>query len=431
MADPAGQGLFDALSGAAGHPVNRPGLNAMIANGQAQNGLRSAQTEEALANAQKQREETQAGGELENALGSEFDHPSDAHAAATIMRGHFGDAKTALAALLDARKLKNTDTLSDVSQLGSPTQTAAQQGIEGKVAAPTVLPDNYTTLPGAAAPNPGQSVEGAAKTALTGAQTANQNADAALHQAQADAGGFNPHTNGMASLPPEQQTALNQAFHEGRLDPTRVNSRNAPILGSMAAGDPTFNFNRMHSDAALQANSGFQQKAMTMEAMPTVLSHMTALGKKIGYSDNATVGKMQQFMNGEFNDPDYTEYMSVRNDALMKIASVMRGVGMSDQAHTAEIQAAAPTLSPLALDGWLKGQMSSLQPLLDQQRRVTQLGDRNGVHPTMLPGSSPAAPAGGSVPTFGSEQEAAAAEAAGRLPKGTKVIIAGQSGTWQ
>lgn len=395
MAD--SQGLFDSLAGAAGRPINRPGLEAFVANSQSQNGLRSAQTEAALVNAQRSREEQQASGELENSFVSNGMKPSEAHMAATIAKGHFGTALEAMKAIGDQQQNSFRTTLGDPNQLGSPTQTAAQQGVQGKVAEPTALPDNYTTLPGSAPVQAAQSVEGAAKTALTGAQTAATTSLGNLHQTQSDAGGFNPHTNGMASLPPEQQAALNAAMARGGLDPTRINSRNASILGQMALANPDFNFNRMHADAALQSNGGFQQKAMTMEAMPTILQHMTTLGKKIGYSDNKTVGKMQAFMNGEFNDPDYTEYMSVRNDSLMKIASVMRGVGMSDQAHTAEIEAAAPTLSPLALDGWLKGQMSSLQPLLDQQRRVTQLGDTNGVHPTLVGGggSAPAPAAGG------------------------------------
>jgi hypothetical protein len=69
--------------------------------------------------------------------------------------------------------------------------------------------------------------------------------------------------------------------------------------------------------------------------------------------------------------------MTVRNDALMNIASVMRGVGMSDKAHEAEIEAASATMSPKALDAWFEGQMLALGPRLKKVQRVSHLGDPN------------------------------------------------------
>lgn len=371
------QPLADLLSGAGGHPVDRQGLNAFVANSQANNNLRSAQTEEALNHAQQQQDEMKASGDLEGALGNIMGDNAKAHAAATIMKAHFGDAKSAFQALLDNQQLQNRTTLSDPTQLNSPTQTAAQQGLSGKVATPEAVPHEFATLPGMAAPNVEETPQGQAAVNSVDA-TAN------LHNAQAKAGGFNPHTGGGSTRTgdPQADAALDKAIAEGRLDPSRVNSRTAAIFAGIEQRNPgTINFNRLTADAALQRNATFQQKAMTMETLPTIMSHMTALGKKIGYSDNRTAGKVQQFMNGEFNDPDYAEYTSVRNDALMNIANVMRGVGMSDQAHRAEMEAAAPTMSPLALDGWLKGQMSSIQPRLDQQRRVTHLGDKPATTP--------------------------------------------------
>lgn len=174
-------------------------------------------------------------------------------------------------------------------------------------------------------------------------------------------------TPAAGGLPPELQKAVD----EGRLDPTRINSRTAPILSQLATGNPTLDFNRMHSDAALQANATFQQRAMTMESLPEVMTSMVDLGKKVGFDDVKFAGRAQKFLKGEINDPDLTEYMTVRNDALMNIASVMRGVGMSDKAHEAEIEAAAPTMSPRALDGWFKGQMKALGPRLKRVQQIT------------------------------------------------------------
>lgn len=384
------QGLFDALSGAAtGHAMNRQGLEAAVANSQTINGLRSAQTENALLNAQKAREEQDANSRLETNLGGLFSgdpqRESKARAAADVVKGG-GTAVQALEMLDKVQQNQFHQTMGDPNQLNQASQTAAAQGISGKLVEPVAAPANMV-VPAGVTPNIQQTPEGIA-------QTANTNAQAKLHNAQADAGGFNPHTGPMGSLAPDHVAALQQAIQDGRLDPSRLNSRTAPIYAEIELRNPGgVNFNRLTADAALQRNPAFQQKAMGFEALPTVMQHMTTLGKKIGYSDWRTVGKMQQFMNGEMNDPDYTEYMSVRNDALMNIASIMRGVGMSDQAHKAEMEAAAPTLSPLALDGWYKGQMATLKPRLDQIQRVEHLGDRKNT-----PVGAPQPGAGGDVP---------------------------------
>jgi hypothetical protein len=172
------QGLFDALSGAFGHPVNRAGLNAYVANGQALNGLRSAQTDEAMQNAQRMRDEADASDQLEQAYQATGMRPVDAHAAATISKAKYGNAQQAMDALLASQKLQNTQTLSDPTKLNSPEQTAAQQGIQGKVAEPVTAPSQYVTLPGMAPPNVQQ-------TPLAAAETSEHGANALLHTQQA------------------------------------------------------------------------------------------------------------------------------------------------------------------------------------------------------------------------------------------------------
>lgn len=397
MAD--SQGLFDALAGASGANVNRPQLNAFVANSQAVNGLRSAQTEDALMKAQEMQEQAGARSQLEDALGKLFpNEPSKAHAATIFMLGGFGDAKTALAALNEGQQNQFRTTLGDPNQLGTAAQTAAQQGVQGKVAEPVALPNNFTTLPGTPPVVPQQSPQGAAQTALTTAQ--------ATHPQLFHGGGA------LSNLSPEEQNAITTAISEKRLDPTRVNSRNAHILAQTELGAPGTDFNRIHADASLQSNATFQQRAMSVDMLPGLLSNMTTLGKKLnngnGYNDLTTVGKMQQWLNGETNDPDYTEYMTVRNDSLLRLANVMRGVGMSDQAHMAEIEANKPTLAPYALDAWLKGQMSVVTPLLERQNRITHLGEKpsagGGGTPRLdapAATAAPAAPAplGDTVPT--------------------------------
>jgi hypothetical protein len=189
MAD--GQGLADVLSGAAGAPINRPQLNAFVANSQATTSLRSAQTEEALLNAQRAQEEQIASGQLEDAFVQSGARPSDAHLMAVAAKMHAGSAIN----VMDMLKAYNASVLGDPSKLGTPDQTAAQQALSGKVAEPVALPNNFSTQPGAAPVNPQQSAQGAAQTADTQSQ-------ADLREAQARAGGFNPHTGGGGPIDP-------------------------------------------------------------------------------------------------------------------------------------------------------------------------------------------------------------------------------------
>lgn len=164
----AGQGLADLLSGAAGAPVNRQGLNAFVANSQATNGLRSAQTEEALLNAQRAQDEQTAAGQLEDAFVKSGARPADAHLMAVAAKMHSGSAVNAM----DMFKAYNATVLGDPSKLNTPDQTAAAQAISGKLEGPQNLPNNFSLPAGVTPPTMGQSPQGVAQTADTQSQTA-------------------------------------------------------------------------------------------------------------------------------------------------------------------------------------------------------------------------------------------------------------------
>jgi hypothetical protein len=438
QSQPAGQALGDLFGN-----VNRPQLNAFVANSQARSGLVSAQTQDAMVKASQAQEQQEAWDKIKTDLISQGAPESEASLARdAIVGANNHDPVTAMKTLAMAKL-----------GYGNPaSQVAGQQMYEGKLAGPVAVPGE-SVMP--VAPTGGSPFGAPQQTPLAAAQTQEQQALAGLNNTKENAGGFAPHAPPMGAVSPEGQAALTKAVQEGRLDPTRINSRSAPILSQMELQTPGMNFNRLHADAALQSNSTFQQRAMSVDMLPGLLSNVTSLGKKLnggtGYNDLKSVGMMQQFMNGQTNDPDYTEYMTARNDTLLRLASVMRGVGMSDQAHTAEVQAMAPTLSPAALDAWFKGQMSVVKPMLERQTRITHLGETGqGTQPIGAPsatsaptaatppqpslgdtvptgqgaGGAPTAPA---LPTYANE---AAALAAGHH-KGDRVIIGGQSGTLQ
>lgn len=384
-------GLGDMLAGIGGAPVNRPALSAFVANSQATNGLRTAQTEEALLNAQNTRDEMAAKDRVEGSLGDFLSaqndpHPKE-HAAliSNVMRSKYGNFKESEAGLQDAIKNGGLQTMMDPN--ASPNaRTQADQTIN-----PGANP--YQIDQGQLIPRFQGDVNHPTVVQTPGSTATQQSQleTARLHGAQADVGGFNPHTAGIANLPPEQQAAINQAMAEGRLNYRDVNSRNANLIGSMAINHPTYNFNEEAADASLSRNANFQQRSKTLETMPGLMSNLVSLGKTLNYPQIELAGQIKKAIMGQTNDPDLVAYSAARNDVLLKMANVMRGVGMSDKATELEEEAFKPTLTGPALDSWLKSQMSVVQPLMDQQKHASHIG---------APGTSyeQKTPQGGAIP---------------------------------
>lgn len=155
----AQQDLFDTLAGSFGHGVDRGALNAFVANSQSLNGLRTAQTEEALNNATKQQEEMQAHSELESSLsqvlgddGKPLLTPSGAHLVATELKGHFGDAKTVMEALRATQLTHNTGVISNPANLATPAATAAIAGNTNKMPATEEVHPEFTVPAGMPSP---------------------------------------------------------------------------------------------------------------------------------------------------------------------------------------------------------------------------------------------------------------------------------------
>lgn len=225
-----------------------------------------------------------------------------------------------------------------------------------------------------------------------------------------------------SNLTEEEYAALfgpQGAVPTGKLDPNRINSRTAKILARAFVLNPNQDMNKLASDASLMRNAPFMNRALTAETLPDIMSTMVEAGKKVGFSDYRIVGRMQEAIKGELNDPALAEYMTVRNDALMNIASTMRGVGMSDKAHEAEIEAANPTMSPQALDAWMRGQMTALKPRLERLGRYTRPGGQLPSNPA--PVASPGIPASASPNTSSPIRVNTPAEAMA-LPPGTHFI---------
>ncbi len=422
QSQPVGQSLGDVLGG-----VDRPKLNAFIAQSQARNGLVSAQTQEAMIKASQAQEEQDAYNRIPQELMAA--QPEMKMSEATLARDFMVKSMDSETALKSIARLK--------LMYGNPQEQAqGQQGFEGKMATPPTVPNNYLPVPGQAGTPGAPAYAGVQpqQTAQGVAQTAETNALAGLNTHKDTAPGDFRNASIFGSTSPEGQAALTTAVHDGRLDPMRINARTAPMLAQIELQAPGTNFNALHAGAALQANPTFQQRAMGLEIMPGILQHLTQLGKQLddgaGYSDLRTAGKIQQFMNGEFNDPAYAEYMPVRNDAILRLAYLMRGMGASNQAAHMEQEAFAPTLAPYALDAWLKGQMSVLKPMIEKNNSVRQMGQPGA---PSLPGVAPtgAAPEAAPPPAATNKifPDEASARRAGMNHASGEITIGGVKGT--
>ena len=374
----ANQGLFDALAGAGGANINRPALESFVANSQAINGLRSAQTEDALLKAQELTEQSAARGQLEDAMGKLFgpNEQSKAHAATMMMLAGFGDAKTAVSALNGVQQNQNTATLSDPNQLGTPAQTAAQQGIQGKLAPLEAVPNNYAVAPGAPQPNVQQSTQGAAQTALTNAQATNPqlfhpggaNAAGALDPAMVDFGGYMLYKTG-------KMPAMGMGGGAAR---SAIISHAAALSQQEAGGQPVSNpgydtaiSNGQDYTAANRSLGSFAGGPLgnSTRSLNNAVGHlqlMDNLFKGLQNGDVQTVNKLSSLWAKQFGSPAPTNVQAaseVLGPELMKILSNNNGAGTVD-----ERQGFANTVGNLAnAPEQTSGAISTLRGMLGRQ----------------------------------------------------------------
>ena len=388
--------LGDLLAGAAGAPVNRPALDAYVTAGQAQAGLRTAQTEEALGRAQQMRDEQDAKERLITSLSEEKDlqgnpvrSPSEAAVMAYVMRSHAGNYEQAEMGHRAALTSRNMETIGNPNAPAD-TRTAAMQANN-----PTVNP--LQAVDGQVVNKGNAGATGVSQTGVSQSKIDVNEANAKLANAKADnPGAF--HVGG--ALFSELSPATRLAIHEGRLDPTRLNSRTAPLIDQLYVNDPDLDFNAMHSGAALQSNATAQQRHVALETIPVMLDKLTAAGKALNYSDVDFAGKVEQFKNGQLNDPALGKYLGYRNDLVQRLAYTMRGVGMSDKAIELEEKALKQNASPGYLEAWAESQKDMVDTQIEATRRASLRGGAPGStrsrgQSTGGNSTTPAAPANG------------------------------------
>jgi hypothetical protein len=167
--------------------------------------------------------------------------------------------------------------------------------------------------------------------------------------------------------------ALAQKVANKEMDVTQLSKRTANFNGVVAEAirlNPSLDLRAATQDFRVGANAVFKQKALTAETLPQVMNDVVTAGKKLNLSDVQFLGKLEQWKNGQLNDPDFIEYMTMRNDIILRLTSVMRGTQATDEAMKLEAEYFRPTLSPAALEGWLRGNMRILQPMLRQYEKI-------------------------------------------------------------
>jgi hypothetical protein len=446
---PGGQGLADLLSGAAGAPVNRGQLNAFVANSQATNGLRSAQTDEALLNAQRAQDEQVASGQLEDAFVKSGARPADAHLMAVAARMHAGSAVNAM----DMFKAYNSTILGDPSKLNTPDQTAAAQAISGKLEGPQALPNQFSLPTGVNPPAAGQSPQGAAQVADTQSQTN-------LRNAQAAAGGFNPNTGGS-----HQQ--LDPVMAQEAAEFIRQNPNLAGNFRSLLSnGGPDVIHAFLHPQGApttpangitpapgvsLKEQSGIRNDfangtaAKQTTSLNTMVLHsqlFDAIADQLGNGNFAPTNYINQLWQRTFGSP-VPSNLQIAGDFLGREAvraTINAGAGTGAERELAVTNSSSPDA--------LHGAASTLRSLAAGQLHSLDLrAQRGGVDIAQLLGpeaqaafgrraaavAAPhAAPEGGSNTSTGlpSYPDEASAMAAGHKA-GDRVIIGGVTGTLQ
>lgn len=364
------QSLFDTLAGGftPGGGVNRPGLNAFVANSQAMNGLRTAQTDEAIGNAQKLQDETAARSQLENNLanvvgddGKPLHNRSQAKLLASEMIGHFGNAKEVLDAYGQAVKNQALSKLGNPDLLNTPDQTAAAQVTTGKLIEPAPLADNFQT-PAGVTINAGQTAQGTARTAQTRAMTGLDVARAedahalAAHRTSAAGGSLDPgaldDAASVVMADPQKMSQYAGFGQSGQANKDGINNQISRKLNAAGMSVNDMIHQRALAKASVGAAGAAAKQAETLDAFtPLVRSNgdrILQLLETVGDDggDMPLLAGLQRAGGRALGSDDLAELHSVfgtyQNEVARLLASspTMTGV-ISDKAR-GDVQAMAP-----------------------------------------------------------------------------------------
>jgi hypothetical protein len=381
------QTLFDSLSG-----VNRPQLNLGIAQSQQLNSLRSAQTDEAMNNAQLsvlkaqgERKQQDAQDQMErnmiDYLGPGHEAEARAYVGQIIAMG-VKNPNDVVQAFQGLQTLHAKQTIQDHNASPEAQQEAANS-IAGKIApAATALPPEYQVAPGARPLVTGESPLGAA-------QVQNLNATAVLHDAQATnpaAFGHADQSAGAAGGPsqldidtmadkynitgalpalgmgasPLRMKILTSAAAAARGERPLVGQTGAPPGGPSAAGGQAANsasFNSSKSAmAALQKQSALVDAYEKTAGMNLDLanSFVNGPGKTLDETGSPLLNRallhFQQHITGDPATQQFVNALTTSRDEYARVISAATGAqGITDAGRTEANNLFPDSISPQQL----------------------------------------------------------------------------------
>lgn len=301
--------LGDLLAGAAGKPVDRPGLEAFVANSQSMNGLRSAQTDEALLNAQNTIREQQAQDGLEGNLTDMYTSQGQPYAQAAsmakgmgaIMKSHFGTYQQAAAGGVDMMKqMAQGQVMSPTAtpqqrfqadQVLNPGASAGEQLGDGQIA------DRFAPL----GPNGEVPVQ---QTPVSQSVVGKNNADASLATAQANQPQLFHPSAAAGVLDPASIQSRAQGIANGQYPPpsqyewTKNPKGASAVMSAVTALNPNFTQSLQPQIAStIKDFAGGGKNGQALQGYRTVDAHINLLTDAAAALQNGDVQGLNAIKN--------------------------------------------------------------------------------------------------------------------------------------
>lgn len=169
-----------------------------------------------------------------------------------------------------------------------------------------------------------------------------------------------------STMVPVDSKNLEKAVKEGRAPPSALISRNRAGFAEFYNQYPDADTVKNQAAYNTAISVIDQRNARQLNEIPEIISGVVDAGKKLNYSDLKYAAEAQRWMKDQTTSPEFVEYMTRRNEAILAVARAFRGGVATEFASKLEEQASRPTLSPKGLDGWMRGQLGSLLPKLEQ-----------------------------------------------------------------
>ena len=217
-------------------------------------------------------------------------------------------------------------------------------------------------------------------------------------------GSFTPITNAegtplqsIRSLSPQETALLTQAIVEGRLDPSKVNSRNQKTLAATLAANPTANLRQLTEDAASGLTSartiGTQEANTAMAASEArkMISIANDYSTKVDRTQYPNINAISNAVDKGTGDINIVQLNTALNSLVNVYARAINPKGVAtvdDKKHAREIVNSA----------YSSGQLSGIFQVMDQEMAAAQVAGKEARKVLRGGATSPAGKAAPALP---------------------------------